>query len=88
MAIVTVVTADKSAQIEAGTIVGAVVDPETTRLELTTKGGGTIDGGNTTNIRLHDGSAYPVAADSRVFVGPADPGTVPDGCVWFDTSGT
>ncbi|QNN99495.1 hypothetical protein [Streptomyces phage Psst1] len=88
MATVTVVTADKSAEIEAATIVGAAVNTSTTRLALTRKDGTEIDGGNTTNIRLHNGTSYLLAGASRIFVGPTDPGSVPDGCVWLDTSGT
>ena len=88
MAIVTVVTADKSAEIEDATIVGASVSSTTTRVTLTKKDGTTLDGGVTSNIRLHDGTSYSSVESSRVFVGPTDPGSVPDGCVWLDTSGT
>ncbi|QAY17138.1 hypothetical protein SEA_MADAMATO_20 [Streptomyces phage Madamato] len=86
MATVTVVTADKSAEIEDATIVGASINSTTTRVTLSKKDGSTLDGGITSNIRFHDGSSYSTVESSRVFVGPTDPGTVPDGCIWFDTS--
>ncbi|PZM90184.1 MAG: hypothetical protein DIU79_14465 [Actinobacteria bacterium] len=36
---------------------------------------------------LHNGSSYVVAPGAGIYVGPTDPGAVPDGSVWYDTSG-
>lgn len=33
-----------------------------------------------------NGSAYVADADARLYVGPGDPGSVPDGSVWIDTT--
>lgn len=33
-----------------------------------------------------NGSAYVADADARLYVGPGDPGSVPDGSIWIDTT--
>jgi hypothetical protein len=33
-----------------------------------------------------NGSAYVADSDARIYVGPSDPGAVPDGSVWIDTT--
>lgn len=38
-----------------------------------------------TQILAWNGSAYALAATANVYVGPTDPGAVPDGSVWIDT---
>lgn len=34
----------------------------------------------------HNGTAYVASTDAGLYVGPVDPGTVPDGSLWVDTS--
>ena len=36
---------------------------------------------------IHNGTAYVDADSTKVYVGPVDPGGVPNGSVWFDTTG-
>jgi len=36
-------------------------------------------------VMLWNGSAYVEASTARIYVGPNDPGTVPDGSIWIDT---
>jgi len=36
--------------------------------------------------KLHNGTAYVDSANVVLYVGPVDPGAVPDGAVWIDTS--
>jgi hypothetical protein len=33
-----------------------------------------------------NGTAYVETAAARIYVGPNDPGSVPDGSVWIDTT--
>jgi len=80
-----VVTAEKSAEIEGKTTAGAIVN-EDGHLILTLHNGDEIDAGSVTDIRLHNGTTYAVAEGANVYVGAEDPGTVPDGCIWLDTS--
>lgn len=40
----------------------------------------------TSMLMSWNGSAYVAAPDARVYGGPQDPGAVPDGSVWIDTS--
>lgn len=37
-------------------------------------------------IRSWNGSAYVVDDDAAIYIGPSDPGSVPDGSLWIDTS--
>lgn len=40
------------------------------------------------DVRLHNGTAYVDQDGAYIFVGPTDPGSVPNGTVWLDTTGT
>lgn len=42
--------------------------------------------GMTPVVLVWNGSAYVESNTARVYVGPSDPGTVPDGSVWIDTT--
>jgi hypothetical protein len=42
--------------------------------------------GMTPVVMVWSGSAYVESTTARVYVGPDDPGTVPDGSVWIDTT--
>lgn len=44
--------------------------------------------GYTVNGKVHNGTAYVDFSSVRIWVGPTDPGSVPAGSVWFDTTGT
>jgi hypothetical protein len=37
-------------------------------------------------ILAWNGSAYVESSTARVYIGPSDPGSVPDGSVWIDTT--
>jgi hypothetical protein len=37
--------------------------------------------------KLHNGSAYVDADATSIYIGPTDPGSVNNGCVWYDTTG-
>jgi hypothetical protein len=37
---------------------------------------------------LYSGSAYAIAAGAQAYIGDSDPGSVTNGSVWFDTSGS
>ncbi len=45
----------------------------------------TTDLGNLAGVRYWNGSSYGNAAGGDVFVGPSDPGSVPDGSIWVET---
>lgn len=82
MATVTVVTAERTLQIEATSIVdGNVVDGH---LILTRHDGGEIDVGAVSGMRLSDGTTY-TPVDAFSYIGTNDPGAVANGSVWFDT---
>lgn len=44
-------------------------------------------GGRLYSVQLHNGSAYVDTASTKVYIGPTDPGSVPNGSIWFDTTG-
>lgn len=39
-------------------------------------------------LKLHNGSAYVDADATSIYIGPTDPGTVNNGCIWMDTTGS
>jgi hypothetical protein len=40
----------------------------------------------TPTVMVWNGSAYAESTTARVYIGPNDPGSVPDGSVWIDTT--
>lgn len=36
---------------------------------------------------LHNGTSYVDADSTKIYIGPSDPGGVPNGSVWYDTTG-
>lgn len=36
-------------------------------------------------VRYWDGDSYEIANSATIYVGPSDPGSVPDGSIWIDT---
>ncbi len=36
---------------------------------------------------LHNGTAYVDADTTKIYIGPTDPGAVPNGSIWYDTTG-
>lgn len=85
MATVTVFTSERTAEIEATSIVSGAINPEG-HLILNRHDGTPLDMGAVSGVQLDTGSAY-AKADVFSYVGDTDPGAVPDGSVWFDTSG-
>lgn len=83
MATVTVVTADRTLEIEAASITGGTVNAGG-HLILTRHDGTEIDVGAVSGMRLYDGDSYE-AVDAFSYIGTADPGAVADGSVWYDT---
>jgi lysophospholipase L1-like esterase len=84
---VTVATAAKTAAIEAKTIANAVVN-SAGHLIITKTDGNTIDAGSVTDAKRYNGSSYVGADGAFSYVGDVDPGSVPNGAVWFDTAVT
>lgn len=85
MATVTVFTSERTAQIEATSIVDGEINAEG-HLVLMRHDGTPIDMGAVSGVQLDTGTAYS-KADVFSYVGDTDPGAVPDGSVWFDTTG-
>lgn len=84
MATVTVVDATRTLEIEAATIVEGEVDSNG-HLILQRHDGTPIDTGAVSAMKMHTGSAYE-KVDAFAYVGPTDPGAVPNGSVWYDTA--
>ncbi|ATN93665.1 hypothetical protein SEA_SCAP1_16 [Streptomyces phage Scap1] len=85
MATVTVFTSERTAEIEATSIVSGSIN-EDGHLVLMRHDGTPIDMGAVSGVQLDQGSDY-AKADVFSYVGDTDPGAVPDGSVWFDTTG-
>lgn len=47
-----------------------------------------VSAGFIITAKVHNSTAYVDFTGVRIFVGPTDPGSVPAGTVWFDTTGT
>ncbi|QBZ73580.1 hypothetical protein SEA_ROSAASANTEWAA_16 [Streptomyces phage RosaAsantewaa] len=84
MATVTVVTAERTLEIEATSIVAADVNDDG-HLILTRHDGTPIDAGAVSGMKIDPGTGY-VKVDAFSYIGEADPGAVPDGSVWYDTN--
>jgi hypothetical protein len=84
VATVTVVDADRTLEIEATSIVSGLVNDEG-HLILTRHDGTELDMGAVSGMQLDNGTAYS-KVDAFTYVGDTDPGTVPDGSVWLDTT--
>ena len=84
MATVTVVDAERTLEIEATSIVSGLVNSEG-HLILTRHDGTDIDMGAVSGMQLDSGTAYS-KVDAFTYVGDTDPGAVPDGSVWLDTT--
>ena len=85
MATVTVVTAERTLEIEATSIVDGEINAAG-HLILTRHDGTPLDMGAVSGVQLDSGTTY-AKADVFSYVGDTDPGAVPDGSVWFDTTG-
>lgn len=85
MATVTVFTSERTAEIEATSIVSGAINSEG-HLILNRHDGTPIDMGAVSGVQLDQGTTY-AKADVFSYVGDTDPGSVPDGSVWFDTTG-
>lgn len=84
MATVTVVNAERTLEIEATSIVEASVNTSG-HLILVRHDGTEIDAGAVSGMQLDSGASYS-KVDAFTYVGDTDPGAVPDGSVWLDTS--
>lgn len=84
MATVTVVNAERTLEIEATSIVSGEVN-EAGHLILTRHDGTPIDVGAVSGMQLDGGTTYS-KVDAFTYVGDTDPGAVPDGSVWLDTT--
>lgn len=85
MATVTVFTSDRTAEIEAASITSGEIN-SAGHLILNRHDGTPIDMGAVSGVQLDGGTSY-AKADVFSYVGDTDPGAVPDGSVWFDTTG-
>jgi hypothetical protein len=85
VATVTVVTADRTLEIEATSIVDGEINAAG-HLILTRHDGTPLDMGAVSGVQLDAGTTY-AKADVFSYVGDTDPGAVPNGSVWFDTTG-
>lgn len=84
MATVTVFTAERTEEIEASSIVSGTINSNG-HLVLTRHDGTPIDMGAVSGMKLNPGTGY-VKVDAFSYTGPTDPGAVPDGSVWYDTT--
>lgn len=84
MATVTVFTAERTAEIEASSIVDGEVN-SAGHLILTRHDGTPLDMGAVSGMQLDGGTTYS-KVDAFTYVGDTDPGAVPDGSVWLDTT--
>jgi hypothetical protein len=80
-----VFTSERTAEIEAASITSGEINPAG-HLVLTRHDGTPIDMGAVSGVQLDAGTTYS-KADVFSYVGDTDPGAVPDGSVWFDTTG-
>lgn len=83
MATVTVVTAERTLEIEATSIVAGNVNAAG-HLILTRHDGTEIDIGAVSGMQLDRGTTYS-KVDAFTYVGDTDPGAVAEGSVWLDT---
>lgn len=84
MATVTVVTAERTLEIEATSIVDGEIN-SAGHLILTRHDGTPLDMGAVSGVQVYNGTAY-AKADVFSYVGGTDPGGVPNGSIWFDTT--
>lgn len=84
MATVIVVTADRTLEIEASSIVDGDINSDG-HLVLLRHDGTPIDMGAVSGMKLNPGSGYS-KVDAFSYIGPSDPGAVPNGSVWYDTN--
>lgn len=72
------------AEIEAETIVSGTINANG-HLVLTRHDGTLIDMGAVSGMKMNAGEGYN-KVDAFSFIGPSDPGPVPNGSVWYDTN--
>lgn len=84
MATVTVVTAERTLEIEATSIVDGSINAAG-HLILERHDGTPIDMGAVSGMQMNSGSGYS-KVDAFSYIGPSDPGAVPNGSVWYDTT--
>jgi len=85
VATVTVVTSERTLEIEASSIVDGEIN-SAGHLVLTRHDGEPIDMGAVSGMKMYSGSSYS-KVDAFSYTGAVDPGAVPDGSVWYDTNG-
>ena len=85
MATVTVFTSERMTEIEDANIVSGAIN-SAGHLILNRHDGTPLDMGAVSGVQLDGGTTYS-KADVFSYVGDTDPGAVPDGSVWFDTTG-
>lgn len=84
MATVTVVTAQRTLEIEATSIVDGEINANG-HLILTRHDGTPLDMGAVSGMQMNPGDGYS-KVDAFAYVGPTDPGPVAEGSVWYDTN--
>jgi len=84
VATVTVVTAERTLEIEATSIVDGEIN-SAGHLILTRHDGTPIDMGAVSGMQMNPGTGY-TKVDAFSYIGATDPGSVPNGSVWYDTT--
>ena len=84
MATVTVVTAERTLEIEATSIVDGAIN-SAGHLILTRHDGTDLDMGAVSGMQMNPGTGYS-KVDAFSYIGATDPGAVPNGSVWYDTN--
>lgn len=84
MATVTVVTAERTLEIEATSIVDGEIN-SAGHLILTRHDGTPLDMGAVSGMQMNSGAGYS-KVDAFSYIGATDPGAVPNGSVWYDTT--
>jgi hypothetical protein len=84
VATVTVVTAERTLEIEATSIVDGSINAAG-HLILERQDGTPIDMGAVSGMQMDPGTGY-AKVDAFSYIGATDPGSVPNGSVWYDTN--
>lgn len=65
---------------------GMVMDVNATTGEVVVTGDLSLNGGAVPNIFVYDGADYVPATGAGIYVGPVDPGAVPQGSIWYEVA--
>lgn len=71
-------TNDNVLQVKSGAWTGRTMAQLATDLAAT---------GELPDVLLHNGTSYVDADTMKIYIGPTDPGSVPNGSIWYDTTG-